>query len=187
MILPTSPWPRHRFALRFALAAGFVVLASSTGTAQVQEDSVTRIDLPAGRSYPLTTQNPITRISVATPDIADAVVVGERDLVINAKTNGETDIIVWVTNEPRRHYRIAVHAVADRKSVLLAVRIARSEGSGVRLRRARPISRWKCASRNWDFRDDNVFDKVTGVVSIPSPAKFRDGSPPDFGTTSALH
>jgi Flp pilus assembly secretin CpaC len=44
--------------------------------AQAPGDTITRVDLPAGRSYPITTQDPITRVSVANPDIADAVVVG---------------------------------------------------------------------------------------------------------------
>ena len=187
MILPTSPWPRQRCAaLRFALTAGLLVLASSTAAAQVQTDSVTRIDLPAGRSYPLTTQNPITRISVATPDIADAVVVGERDLVINAKANGETDIIVWVTNEPRRHYRIAVHAVADRKSVLLAVRIAE-------VRRDLAFN-WGVSAIYRDgnvrvgtgiFGNDNVFDKVTGDILLPAVSRFATVLT-DFGTKNFL-
>ena len=173
-------------ALRTAVAAGFLVVAASTGRAQVATDSVTRIDLPAGRSYPITTQNPITRISVATPEIADAVVVGERDLVINAKANGETDIIVWVTNEPRRHYRIAVHAVADRKSVLLAVRIAEvrkdvSYDLGVHgLYRDGNVR-----AGTGIFGSDNAFDKTTGEVVIPGTARFATLLS-DFGTKNFL-
>jgi Flp pilus assembly secretin CpaC len=160
-------------ALRTALAAGCLLLAASTGRAQVATDSVTRIDLPAGRSYPITTQNDISRISVATPEVADAVVVGQRDLVINAKTNGETDIIVWVTNEPRRHYRVAVHSVADRKSVHLAVRIAEvrkdlSHEFGVNgLYRDGNVR-----AGAGIFGSDNVFDKQTGDITIPSPTRF---------------
>ena len=92
--------------------------------AQAPGDTIIRVDLPSGRSYPITTVDPITRVSVANPDIADAVVVGERDVVINAKTNGETDIILWITNEPRRHYRIQVRSAPDRQAVLLSVHVA---------------------------------------------------------------
>jgi len=179
MRLPTS-------ALRTAVAAGFLFVAASTGRAQVATDSVTRIDLPAGRSYPITTQNNISRISVATPEIADAVVVGERDLVINAKANGETDIIVWITNEPRRHYRIAVHSVADRKSVHLAVRIAEvrkdlSFDLGVNgLYRDGNVR-----AGTGIFGSDNIFDKVTGDVLVPSPTRFGTILT-DFGTKNFL-
>ncbi len=173
-------------ALRTAVAACLLFVAASTGRAQVATDSVTRIDLPAGRSYPITTQNNISRISVATPEIADAVVVGERDLVINAKANGETDIIVWITNEPRRHYRIAVHSVADRKSVHLAVRIAEvrkdlSFDLGVNgLYRDGNVR-----AGTGIFGSDNIFDKVTGDVLVPSPTRFGTILT-DFGTKNFL-
>jgi Flp pilus assembly secretin CpaC len=173
-------------ALRTALAAGFLFVAASTGRAQVATDSVTRIDLPAGRSYPITTQNDISRISVATPEIADAVVVSQRDLVINAKANGETDIIVWVANEPRRHYRIAVHAVADRKQVLLSVRIAEvrkdlSNDLGVNgLYRDGNVR-----TGTGIFGNDNVFDKVTGDILLPASSRFGTILS-DFGTKNFL-
>jgi pilus assembly protein CpaC len=89
---------------------GALTLHAPAAAAQAPSDSVIRIQLPSGRSYPITTADPITRVSVATPEIADAVVVGDRDLVINAKTTGETDVIVWIANEPRRHYRFVVGA-----------------------------------------------------------------------------
>src|SRR4029079_1326459 len=178
MRLPTS-------ALRTAVAAGFLFVAASTGRAQVATDSVTRIDLPAGRSYPITTQNPITRISVATPEIADAVVVGERDLVINSKATGGSDISVWIAKEPRRHYRIAVHAVADRKSIHLAVRIAEvrkdlSYDLGVNgLYRDGNVR-----AGTGIFGTDNNFDKTTGDLTL-GPVRFGTILS-DFGTKNFL-
>jgi Flp pilus assembly secretin CpaC len=46
---------------------------------------VTRIDLPSFRSLPLTNQVAIQRVTVTNPDVADVVVIGERDVVINGK------------------------------------------------------------------------------------------------------
>ena len=58
------------------------LLAAVSGTASAQSGPIVRIDLPAGRSYPLTTQVGITKVSIANPDIADVVVVGTRELVM---------------------------------------------------------------------------------------------------------
>lgn len=82
------------------------------------------MNLPVGRAYPLTTPFPITRVSIANPDVADVVVVGTRELVINAKVTGETDAILWLANGARQHYRVSVHSPSDRLQVALYIKIA---------------------------------------------------------------
>ena len=61
-----------------------------------QETAVTRVDLPLGRAYPYRAAEVITRVTVANPAIVDAVVVSEREIVINAAAAGEGDIILWL-------------------------------------------------------------------------------------------
>jgi Flp pilus assembly secretin CpaC len=173
-----------------ALAAALSALVSIAPYARAQaiDDTITRIELPAGRSLPITTQDPITRVSVATPEIADAVVVDERNIVINAKAMGETDIILWITNEPRRHYRVSVRSPADRKAVLLSVRIAEVRKNdltslGVNLLYRDPGGHARVGTGI--FNTDNSIDKVTGDVILPSTAKFATLLT-DFGTKSVL-
>ena len=88
-----------------ALLLLFLFLLASRAAAQspMSTDTILRIGLSVGRSLPLTTPDPITRVAVANPEIADVVVLGERDLVINGKANGETDIVLWAANRPRLH------------------------------------------------------------------------------------
>jgi len=62
--------------------------------AQNADTSILRVDLPSGRSYAITTPSNITQVSVASPDIADVIVMGSRDVVINGHANGESDVIV---------------------------------------------------------------------------------------------
>jgi len=93
--------------------------------ARAQEDTtVITIDLAVGRSFPITTAQAITRVSVATPEIADVVVVSEREVVINAKAPGETDAILWPAAGTRTHYRIRVHSPLERRQVALYVKFA---------------------------------------------------------------
>jgi pilus assembly protein CpaC len=159
------------------------------GAQQPADDPITRIDLPAGRSYPITTVDPISRVSVATPDIADAVVVDERNVVINAKAMGETDIILWITNEPRRHYRVSVKSASDRKAVLLSVRIAEVRRDdlnslGVNLLYRDPGGHARVGTGI--FNTDNSIDPATGKVILdPSITKFATLLT-DFGTSSLL-
>jgi len=151
-----------------------------------QDDIITRITLPAGRSLPITTQNPITRVSVATPEIADAVVVGERDLVINAKLSGETDVILWVANEARRHYRILVASPSDRRAVLLSVRIAEVRKDLLHELGVNGLYRDQTSRAGTGiFNTDDVFEKTTGDLTLPAGTKFATLLT-DFGTKNFL-
>jgi Flp pilus assembly secretin CpaC len=87
-------------------------------------DSIHRIGLSVGRSLPITTSNPVLKVAVANPDIATVVVVTERDVLISGKALGETDVVLWVTDRPRVHYRVSVRTPDDRRLVLLSVRLA---------------------------------------------------------------
>jgi pilus assembly protein CpaC len=116
-----------------------VMLAVAAPVRAQQDTTVITIDLAVGRSFPITTAQAITRVSVATPDIADVIVVSEREVVINAKAPGETDAILWPTAGTRTHYRIRVHSPMERRQVALYVKFAevrrdalRNLGVGVR-------------------------------------------------------
>ena len=182
-VIPTARFRLSRTVAALVVAAALLPAAAS---AQVPTDAVTKIDLSPGRSFPLTTQNPITRVSVAVPDIADAVVVGEREIVINAKVAGETDLLLWVANEPRRHYRIAVHGVPDRQLVQLAVRVAEVRRDLVHELGVNGLYRdGNVRAGTGIFNTDNVFDKATGLITLPSTARFGTVLS-DFGTKNFL-
>src|SRR5688572_250180 len=89
-----------------------------------QAAPVTRIDLPIGRSFPISTTVAISRVSIAAPGVADVVVIGEREVVINALAAGETDAIIWQANGTRQHYRVSVHSPADRMQIALHIKFA---------------------------------------------------------------
>ena len=174
--------------LALPVLVGAFALYVPAAAAQAPSDTVIRVNLPPGRSYPITTADPITRVSVATPEIADAVVVGDRDLVINAKASGETDVIVWISNEPRRHYRFVVSSAPDRKAVLLNVRIAEVRKDVETELGVNALYRDKnghVRAGTGIFNTDNVFDKVTGDVILPATARFATLLT-DFGTKDFL-
>ncbi|HZO18441.1 MAG TPA: pilus assembly protein N-terminal domain-containing protein, partial [Gemmatimonadaceae bacterium] len=101
-----------------------VLIASTAASAAAQAVQVTRIDLPIGRSYPISTTVPISRVSIAAPGVADVIVIGEREVVINALAAGETDAIIWQANGTRQHYRVSVHSPSDRMQIALHIKFA---------------------------------------------------------------
>jgi pilus assembly protein CpaC len=167
------------------LVAGIANATILAAVASAQSGPVIRLDLPVGRSYPLTTPVGITKVSIANPDVADVVVVGTRELVINSKGAGETDAIFWLANATRLHYRISVHSPADRQQVALYIKIAevrkdfsrRFGISGLYRNRGTRVG-------NSRFNTDNVFDDLGNII-LPSDAGFFTILT-DFGTRHVL-
>src|SRR5689334_16432580 len=135
-----------------------------SGRASAQETAVTRIDLPIGRAYPFRAAEVITRVTVANPSIADAVVVSEREIVINAVAAGEGDIIIWLQSGARVHFRVQVHTPADRMQVALAVKFAEVRRDALRELGVSAV-----------YRDRNV-RAGSGILNNDSPIDPSTGS-----------
>jgi pilus assembly protein CpaC len=156
--------------------------------AQGVDDYVKRVDLPIGRSYPIATPTSITRVSVADPDVADVVVMGDRDVVVNARATGETDVIVWEGNAARQHYRMQVHAPADRQQIVLSVKFAEVRRDLVRDVGASGLYRatnGELRAGTGLFNTDTPFDPVTGAITLPSTTDFGTVLS-NFGTKAFL-
>jgi pilus assembly protein CpaC len=104
--------------------AVFAFAAPVYGQAVRVGETVQPLDMAVGRSIPMSTRGPIERVSVANPQVADVVIITERELVVNALASGTTDLLIWQTDGPKSHYRVLVHSPTDRKQVLLEVVMA---------------------------------------------------------------
>lgn len=150
-----------------------------------QETAITRLDLPIGRAYPYRAAEVITRVTVANPATADAVVVSEREIVINAATAGEGDIIVWLQSGARVHFRVQVHTPADRMQIALAVKFAEVRRDA--LREIGVSGRYRDSNVRVGtelFRSDAPFDEE-GNINIPATTRFLTVLT-DFGTDDLL-
>jgi len=174
------------FAARaLALAAVIAIVAGSPATSRAQAGPITRLDLPVGRSYPLTTPVGVTKVSIADPDVADVVVIGPRELVINSKKNGSTDAILWLANGSRLHYRVLVHSPADRPQIALYIKIAEVRKDFSRKYGLSVLYRNNGTRVGTNtFNTDNVFG-TNGDVNLPSSAGFGTVLT-DFGTKNLL-
>ena len=66
-----------------------------------------RVHVSAGRSTIVATDFAVTRIAVTNPEIADAVVVQPREVLVDGKKPGTVSLILWSTDQ-RKQYDIVV-------------------------------------------------------------------------------
>ncbi len=85
---------------------------------------VETISIGVGRSLPIDLAAAVTQVTIANPDIADVVVLSERSVVINAKSAGETDVLLSGAALGRRHLRINVFSATERRQIALGVKFA---------------------------------------------------------------
>ncbi|MGC4081818.1 MAG: type II and III secretion system protein family protein [Vicinamibacterales bacterium] len=74
---------------------------------QAAAPALPRIALTAGRSTVLAVDFDVTRIAVTNPTIADAVVVSQREVLIDGKSQGTISLIIWGDGR-RLQYDVAV-------------------------------------------------------------------------------
>ncbi|RPI53941.1 MAG: type II and III secretion system protein family protein, partial [Acidobacteria bacterium] len=77
--------------------------ADAVGTNPTQQ-----LDLLVGRSAIIRMDRPITRVSLSTPDIADAMVTTPYELLVHGKTPGTISLLVWGDNGRITTYDVAV-------------------------------------------------------------------------------
>lgn len=66
-----------------------------------------RVLVTAGRSTVVATDFAVTRIAVTNPDIADAVVVAPREVLVDGKKAGTVSLILW-SSDQRKQYDVVV-------------------------------------------------------------------------------
>lgn len=162
----------------FTFMAAGIALAQSVAVygpeTQGRADPISLIELSVGRSLPVTTPVALTKASVASPDIADLVVVSGREFVINAKAIGETDAVLWLANGTRQHLRVSVRSPSDRQQVAVYIRFAevnrtllRTIGVSARYRDAQGHERIGTGT----FNTDNPFN-ADGSITLPGTTGF---------------
>jgi len=176
----------YRRTLRALGAFSAMFVIAFAHAARAQDLPVTRLDLPIGRAYPYRANEVITRVTVANPSVADAVVVSEREIVVNAAAAGEGDLIVWLQSGARVHFRVQVHTPADRMQIALAVKFAEVRRDALRELGVSALYRDKNVRAGMNnFNTDAAFDPTTGKITLPSASRFLTVLT-DFGTDDLL-
>jgi pilus assembly protein CpaC len=93
------------------LLAGLMTCASALRAAQanaIENSGLEQILVGAGKTRLLDMPVNIERVSVPSPETAEAVPVSARSLMINGKAPGETSLVVWLSDGTRREYDVNV-------------------------------------------------------------------------------
>jgi pilus assembly protein CpaC len=107
----TSRLPAARLRGLLALPLLVGLLAPALTSAQVIQTSAdTAIAVQRGSSAIITVPDTLLRVSVADPEVLEAVVIPPRQLVLNAMTVGSTSLILWGRNEVSELYTVEVTA-----------------------------------------------------------------------------
>jgi len=92
------------------LAAFFVsvlLLNAAPGVRAQQAPNLPQVSVTAGRSTIVSTDFDVTRIAITNPEVADAVVVRPREILVDGKTAGTISLIIWGATE-RIQYDVVV-------------------------------------------------------------------------------
>src|SRR5271170_5055943 len=90
------------FSMGAAILAGGAVSFAKQGTPAPQGQAVQgpqSLHLIAGRSLLITSPVPVKRVSLADPNIADAVIVSPTQLLLNGKVPGAVSLLIWDEND----------------------------------------------------------------------------------------
>ena len=110
------------WALHAAQAAPAQPPAKPVPGIQTQaQPSIRKVPLTAGRSTVLTTDFNVTRIAVTNPEIADAVVVQPREILIDGKAPGTISLIVWGVTSREQYDVVVEPAVSNLEQQLQAL------------------------------------------------------------------
>ena len=90
-----------------ALAAAQGQPQLPSGASQDARGQFSRVQLTAGRSTVVSTEFDVIRIAVTNPEVADAVVVQPREILIDGKRAGTVSLIVWGSTS-RTQYDVVV-------------------------------------------------------------------------------
>ena len=172
-----------RAASVFMLA---LVLHVSPAFAQQADPTIKPLSLSVGRVFPLRTDVNVTRVSIALTDIADVIVISEREVLINAFKIGETDAIIWFADGTRAHYRITVHSPSDRKQIAIGVKFAEVRRDALRnIGLSGVWSDQRARVGTGVYGSANARDPETGEITQPLSARFLTVLS-DLGTDNVL-
>jgi pilus assembly protein CpaC len=91
-----------------ALATSAALVASSLGIAQQAAPSPREIVLTVGKSLVVNSAATIERVAVGYGDLAEARVVGPKEILLDGKAPGETSLIIWQVGGSKLFFDVIV-------------------------------------------------------------------------------
>jgi len=122
-------WNRRKAAGHPGIVSALVLLLLASPLYPAARGEV-RVML--GQSQVLSFTDPIKRISIANPDLADATVVTPYQVLVNGKLAGATSLVIWDEQEAFTIYRVEVREESFPQQILLKVRFTEINHNALR-------------------------------------------------------
>jgi pilus assembly protein CpaC len=139
-----------------------------------------KLDVPVGQSITHMLPGSVKTVSIANSNVADVVVAGPREVLINGKMIGMTTLIVWDKEDRSTPFDVVVRGQYSEQKIELSVQLAE-------------INHTKAREYGMDilFQSDRRKDDVTagtygGDVATPSIPLSIFGGQPTEGSDIAL-
>lgn len=84
------------------------MLARQAAPPQGQPETGERLHLLVGRSLVITSPTRVKRVSIADPNIADAIVISPSQILLNGKTPGGVSLVIWDESDQSQTFEIFV-------------------------------------------------------------------------------
>jgi pilus assembly protein CpaC len=110
--LPVLPW-LAALGLGFYLVLASPVSGQRFGQPQFVTSTEGEVSLARGTSAVLVSDVDFARVSISDPEIAEAVVIGPKEVLVNGRNLGITTFVVWDTLGARHIYEVEVTADAS--------------------------------------------------------------------------
>lgn len=95
---------------------------------QAQTAPARDLHLMVGRGELIQFERDLTRVVIAEPRIADAIVVSPREVMVNAKSAGRTTMVIWETGTIPARYNVDVHADTTDTDASMKEALAKLQG-----------------------------------------------------------
>ncbi|QNI32886.1 pilus assembly protein N-terminal domain-containing protein [Alloacidobacterium dinghuense] len=79
-------------------------------------DASNTLFVAVGKSVLVDTEKPITRVAVASGEVAEAAAVSPSEIMVNGKAFGETSLIIWEAGGGRQFFNVRVRAALEASS-----------------------------------------------------------------------
>src|SRR4029077_1606218 len=97
-----------RLYAQLAAPHATATMAAAKAEAPANDQATRTVRAMVGRSTVLDVGAAITRVSLTSPDVADAMVTSPNELLLNGKAPGTISMFVWDRSGGSRHYEVNV-------------------------------------------------------------------------------
>jgi pilus assembly protein CpaC len=166
-----------RLYAQLAAPHATATMAAAKAEAPANDQATRTVRVMVGRSTVLDVGAAITRVSLTSPDVADAMVTSPNELLLNGKAPGTISMFVWDRSGGSRHYEVNVQRdlskLTNQLGELLPGETIKAESNGKNIVLSGQVSNKDMIERAVNLAAGYV-DKKEEVLTL---LQIRDGAP----------